>query len=76
VKGYTYPTGIIACELCGEDLDLRGHVWQRACGWIERRTDGGPNALALPERDPTRMAHDHCIELERKKISARQGALW
>ncbi len=64
------------CAFCGEVIDIRKDgVHQRTSGWVKRRSGGGGNAIALPER-LNEYACPFCIDSEKHKHGSVQFALF
>lgn len=63
------------CTFCGVHLDTRDPgVFQRTSGWVENRTAGGANTVALNTREPVWSCGD-CINRLRRGVSPDQGRM-
>lgn len=66
----------VPCERCATPIVPGAlNTWQRASGWIEQRSGGGANALALPEREPRFMC-DPCMGILRLGPQHDQGSMF
>jgi len=79
---YTDPKLVIParylarCEKCGKPLDTRATgIFQFTSGWVQQREGGGGHGISLPQRDPTRWAHRHCIESEARGYGDQKSML-
>lgn len=66
------------CPLCQREVtvaEVEAHATlPQVTGYVERRQDGGANAIRL--RTVTgRHAHRDCVDRERRHVNAGQGAL-
>lgn len=54
------------CHFCGEIVDTRRSAgnWQLKSGWARSRSEGGTNALALPQA-LNQYAHNMCVDNEK-----------
>lgn len=64
----------IRCEICGEPITAIATAYRKMTGWAKPRDQGGPNALALPER-LDEWAHASCVDLETRGIHRGQQKL-
>lgn len=61
------------CELCGDELDIRGDgVHQFTSGWVKNRSGGGGHGISLPVRE-NRWAHGYCVDQETKGLTKQQA---
>jgi hypothetical protein len=61
-----YVPGGVACEFCDQPVDPdEPGTWRRISGWVERRAQGGSNAVKYITT-PTAYAHANCLKSQRK----------
>jgi hypothetical protein len=67
---------VVPCERCQHPVQPgRPGVWQHAEGWVEHRSAGGANALAMPVRHQ-RFLCASCMDLLRMGPAAEQTSLF
>ena len=55
---------VVRCQFCNGELDSRAPgVYQRVTGWVQQRSQGGGNAIALPSRS-NEWACPACVRSE------------
>jgi hypothetical protein len=62
---------MIACKLCGKEIEQPRQAWREAVGWVSPIGAKGMTA----ERKTGELAHAECISLLRAGVDVRQETL-
>lgn len=70
------PDAIVRCAVCGEPVLPHSHdVLRKVQGWVERRSQGGTNALR-GRVELHEYAHRGCIRTSSSAAQGEQASLW